>query len=397
MRKLHRQIAFVAIIIGLFISITGLLVQSMDIASELRSAPATDPTMKGRRAGLFGPPNFQVLETPDFAAEALPAGFDYDAALATTVKSLKTNAGDAPINFVQFRMSGNRPVGQVGSRSQLYSFDATTGAPIGAAQKIDLKPVSTPSTRNMLKDIHRLRWFGAWTVLVDAVAGLIMCFMIVSGLVFYTQLWRARARMKRTAPFWYSGTWWRTIHRGAAIVASLFLSVIAVTGTIEAIGSTGVTVTMALHGGKRPALVMDLSRPMTGAEMSGMLHSALQSFKAANPNTPIKVLRLRYFAGMPQGVFVTGGTVTDQIVYNTATGATASLSEPNYPATGQTFGWQVDETAKKIHRGDIFGLTGMWMSLLSGLALLYISVSGGVMYYDLWKRRSKQGKKQLIW
>ena len=101
MRKYHRYLAVLAVVFGLFISITGLMVQSLDLSSELRSAPASDPTMLGRRAGLFGPPNFVVIEVPDYSAKALAAGFDYSAALKTAFRSPAAvgNKTGAPVLF----------------------------------------------------------------------------------------------------------------------------------------------------------------------------------------------------------------------------------------------------------------------------------------------------------
>jgi uncharacterized iron-regulated membrane protein len=62
-----------------------------------------------------------------------------------------------------------------------------------------------------------------------------------------------------------------------------------------------------------------------------------------------------------------------------------------------TWGWQVSQTAKQIHRGDIIGLSGRWIDLLSGLALLYLVLSGAVLYYQLWSNRRRKGKGALFW
>ncbi|MBC2665884.1 PepSY domain-containing protein [Novosphingobium flavum] len=396
MRKYHRYAAVFAIVIGLFIAITGLMVQSMDLWSEVTHAPATDPTMQGRRAGLYGPPNFVVLDLPDYTAKPLPQGFDWSGALATAFRAGRPAAAGKPLGFVEFRMAGDRPLARVAAAGTLYSFDAVSGAEAAPAAEIKLKPISSPSVRNTIKDIHRMRWFGSWVILLDIASGLLMCGMIFTGIAFYIQLWKARARLKRRAAFWFAGDWWRTLHRGTAIVSALFLSVIAVTGTILATSSIGVVINTALAGG-RTAITRDLSSPLTEGDSAKMLETTLHAYRAEYGAVPAKVVRLRYFAGMPQGVVVTGENTPDQLVYNAATGRRVSLTEPNYPAPGQTFGWQVDETAKKIHRGDAFGISGMWISLLCGFALLYLTVSGAIMYFDLWNRRRQRGKRELFW
>lgn len=393
MRKCHRYLVPITLILGLFIAITGLLVQSMDIASELRAAPADDPTMLGRRAGLYGPPNFVVIDVPDYAASNLPGGFDYSAAAANAIQATDPAK---PLGFVQFRMAGSTPVVQLGQGKELVTLDPASGKEIEPRGEVKIKPISTPSVRNTIKDIHRMRWFGKWGVAFDLLAGLTMCAMIFTGLALYVQLWRARAKMDRRSPYWFGGNWWRTLHRAASVSFGLFLTVIALSGCVLATSSIGVVVNSILDG-KRDQITKDLSTPMSAADMRAMLKATLDAWHRDHPDTAVRVLRLRYFAGMPQGVVVTGEKVPDQIVYNTATGQRVSLTEPNYPHPGQTFGWQADETFKKIHRGDAFGLPGMVISLLSGVALLYLTVSGFVMYLDLWRRRRKAGKHGLFW
>jgi len=38
-----------------------------------------------------------------------------------------------------------------------------------------------------------------------------------------------------------------------------------------------------------------------------------------------------------------------------------------------------------------------FFNLLAGLALLYLSLSGIVMYVKLWRRRAGNGRKALVW
>jgi uncharacterized iron-regulated membrane protein len=59
--------------------------------------------------------------------------------------------------------------------------------------------------------------------------------------------------------------------------------------------------------------------------------------------------------------------------------------------------WNVHEVAKRLHRGDYFGLTGRWMDLLTGLAILFLTISGMVMYLQLYRVRRKRGQRQLFW
>jgi uncharacterized iron-regulated membrane protein len=397
MRTVHRILAAFFVVIGLFTATTGLTIQSMDLSALFRHAPASDQTMQSIREGIDGPPNFSVIRDRDYAAASLAPDFDFEAALGVATKSGRAALGAAPISFVQLRMANGRPLAEVASGKREYQFDAISGAALGPPASVVLGTMSRPSLRGDIKDLHRMKSFGPAGQAFDVVSGLALCTMIFTGLVMYVRLFMARFRMERRNPFWSAGGWWRTLHRGVAIVAATFLTVQAVTGVILGVSSMGVVISKSLHGGKRPVLTVDLSAPLTDDELHRMLDTTLKAYRAADPTGTVKVLRLRYFAGMPQGVIVTGGDQVRQLVFNAATGRRASLTEPNYPTPGQTFGWQADETFKQIHRGDFIGLSGRGMSVLGGLCLLYLSISGAVMYFDLWSKRRAKGRPSFFW
>jgi hypothetical protein len=128
-----------------------------------------------------------------------------------------------------------------------------------------------------------------------------------------------------------------------------------------------------------------------------MLSTTLRSFNAAMPHTPMRVLRLRVYGGMPQGVIVTGNGEAVQVVINAHTGRRASQTEPGYPEVGFPFGWQAHQIAKQIHRGDYIGLSGRWMDLLAGLSMVFLSISAAVMYFNMWSKRRQSGRTALIW
>jgi uncharacterized iron-regulated membrane protein len=210
----------------------------------------------------------------------------------------------------------------------------------------------------------------------------------------YSSLFASRAVTKRRNPFWSSGGWWRTLHRGISIVAALFLSIVMLSGTWLAVESLYFGYYLTSH---QPAPRVDPSSPLPDASLPAMLRTTLGAYQAAMPDTPARVIRLRFFGGMPQGVIVTGEEEARQLVFNAATGRRASETEPGYPVTGFPFGWQAHQVAKSVHRGDFFGLTGRFMDLFSGLAMIYLSISGIAMYYELWRKRRKAGRSGLVW
>ncbi len=387
MRKVHRFFAVIAALFGLYVGGTGTLLQLVDLRSILSHAPANDPNVQAIRDGRDGPPNFQVIRDADFEAMTLPADFDFDRALTNVINSQRTLAGDAPMSFIELRMVEGQPVGQVAVSGKLLRFDALTGAVLidpQAAPPANLPPAGNrASLRNTLKNIHRMTAYGNTATIVFFILGVALFVMIMSGLFLYYQLWAARARMGRGAPVWFAAGWWKSLHRACALGASLCLTWVALTGLLCAVGSLGVAYYRFQTDGVRPGLRADVSSPLPEAQLPAMLRTTLAAYEAADANEPVKVVRLRYFAGMPQGVIVYGEQDTRQLAFNTETGEKASLSGPGYPRTGQTFGWQGDQILKGFHRGDFMGMPGRWLSLITGFALLFLSISGAVLYFDL--------------
>lgn len=141
----------------------------------------------------------------------------------------------------------------------------------------------------------------------------------------------------------------------------------------------------------------DFSAPINDAEISVMARTTLSAYTAQVPHTGIKVLRLRYFSGYDQGVVIAQDPDTTQYVFDARSGASMSMTEPGYPRMGFLARWELHQRLKRIHRGDIFGMTGHRLDSLGGMALLYLLVSGVVMYVQAWQRRAAGGRRQILW
>ena len=257
-------------------------------------------------------------------------------------------------------MEDSVPVGRVKAGKRIIWFSALTGAAARApAVPPNGEPRSPPALRAELKSFHRLQWFGDKNLWINASIGVALFGQICTGLILYFKLLRDRARLERSGLFWLAGGWWRSIHRGVAIVASVFLMVVAITGVWLSIDSLCLGLYNAKlaatpgSGGPFAGIRADVSAPLSDAELPSMMHTTLAAYQRLVPGASVKILRLRYFAGMPQGVIVGGGEDTDQFVFNASTGSRASEYEADYPLTGFPLGWQIHETIKKITEGII--------------------------------------------
>jgi uncharacterized iron-regulated membrane protein len=401
MRTVHRWVGTLVAPFALWFAITGIAVQTIDLGALFAHAPATDPNVMAIRESLDGPPNQAVIRTADFAAPAFRDGYDYDGALRRVVATARAAAPGIAFRYVELRAAGRDTEGDIQLPGRLLRFSSTgTRLPdIGAPS-----PGNLGSAHATAKHLHRLFFLGDDMLWINALVGIALGGMILTGLVLYYRLVRARVRAKGITFFWSAGGLWRSFHRGVAVVAAAFLLVIAISGVLLSFDSLAFGIYRGLYpdrlvDGFAPlGMVGDYSSPLDDAALPAMLRQTLTAYRASGQVGPIKVVRLRFFAGMPQGIVVAGsGDATRQSIFNAQTGAPAGLSGPNYPYTGFPLGWQLHEWVKQVHRGDAFGIPGRVMSLLSGIALAFLSVSGATLYLDLLRRRRRAGRKQLFW
>jgi len=81
----------------------------------------------------------------------------------------------------------------------------------------------------------------------------------------------------------------------------------------------------------------------------------------------------------------------------TATDAEMGLAGKGYPDMGFPFGWEWNQRLKRMHRGDIIGMSGRWLAAISAFAGVYLAISGPVLYFQAWRRRYRSGRRALLW
>ena len=75
-RPVHRIIGSIILLFTLYLSVTGSVMQIVDLRALLTHAPTTDKEMIQIREGLNGPGNYVVIQPTDYEASPLPANFD---------------------------------------------------------------------------------------------------------------------------------------------------------------------------------------------------------------------------------------------------------------------------------------------------------------------------------
>ncbi len=400
MMRWHRLcVGFLAPLL-IYIVVTGAGIQLADMSALVSKAPENNPDMLMMRQHISGPDNYSVVRWPDYTAAPLPANLDYVEAVRKAAALGRAAAPGADLRLVELRMVRGRVAAHVQMGERQLMFDLATGATVPAT---DLPPAPPgrdfPAARASFKFLHRFNYLGQIGTSLNLVAGIGFAILIFTGLVHYVRLYRMRVRLRKTALAWRAGGWWRDLHRWTAMVAGVLVIWITASGLLLSLDNVGAFV----HGltqsrPTRPNVFDgDLSSPLNDAELAGMTRTTLVAFKRTEPATALKVLRLRYFAEFPQGVVIAADAATSQLVFNAATGSRMAMWEKGYPDLGFPSGWEWHQKLKQIHRGDIFGMPGRWLDTFGGLALLYLSLSGAVMYLQLWSRRRKAGRAAWLW
>ncbi|WP_206243710.1 PepSY-associated TM helix domain-containing protein [Novosphingobium terrae] len=402
-RRWHRWVGSALGLLLLYLGLTGSVVQGIDLHALLTHAPETDPEMMAIRESMDGPGNYAVIAASDYTAAALPPASDPAAMAQRVFAAAHASAPGNAIRWVDLRMQGGKAVGQAGmGEDALWRFDPASG------RRLPDPPVMREKGPPFSWHLYAKRWHRLWSLgdgmlWLNALAGLGLGFAVIAGLLLWWQLYRARWRMGRRAPAWKGGGAARVAHRALGPVMAVPLLVVAVSGTILSIDSLALQIYRLRYpdrlafGVVPQGMIADQSRPLTAGEVSTIARTTLTLHQAESGGAPIRALRIRIFAGMPQGVIITGEPLARQLVYDTAQGRRAGMSEPTYPDTVFPTGWDWHERLKRIHRGDEFGMIGRWLGLMAGLSLMWFAGSGLWMYRELYLRRRKGGRQALFW
>lgn len=388
MRPFHRILAMVASLLMLYLAVTGTWIQLLDLRAVLGGAPESDATMLSINEGKFGNRDYAVVSQDDFDASPLPTDLAIGRAFATTLEAVRPQAPGRDLNFAEIRVVDGVVVGQAQFGGEVKAAELATGAAISPLVSEPMYPPE--STRQSLKEWHRF-----WSrndkpaVYFELLSGLIMCTLIGTGLIIYFRLLKQRRKIGRPGLVWLNGGLWRGLHRAISVVAAVFIIAVAISGTLLGFESSWHT----FVNRSQPEVPATLS----DAEVMSMAQASAAALHATAPDVPIRVLRVRKYHGMKQGVAITQEDVTRQLVFDTDTGKQVSLTEDHYPPSGFPFGLQMHENIKHFHSGFLFGLPARMISLLAGLALIYLSISGIVMYFEMWAKRRKAGRLAFFW
>lgn len=186
----------------------------------------------------------------------------------------------------------------------------------------------------------------------------------------------------------------RKLHRWISTGAMIFIAYVVLTGTTVAINELINPASFGAGGGEIAAAetIVGPQAPLPPqAEVERMVALALESARRAEPTAPLTkaVVALRIRDGRPEARVTFGGGFNAVVVTVDA-------------ATGQILrrgddGAHFNTLLQRIHSGALYGKAGQVAVVLTGLSLITLSVTGALMYLDLFGRRRRLGKSAPFW
>jgi uncharacterized iron-regulated membrane protein len=173
----------------------------------------------------------------------------------------------------------------------------------------------------------------------------------------------------------------RQYHRWFSFPLILFLFLVTVTGVVL----QGEEVAGTLE--PRPAAPKVSALP-SDADLIAQVQKALASARSAKPDFAAQQLTLDFSKGQAKarfGVQPRGGPSID---VDLKTGETKVQTAPK-PS--------LHVTMIQLHTGRMFGPFGLAVMMLVSLVFLVLTVTGFIVYYDMWKRRRAARKTGFFW
>jgi hypothetical protein len=208
----------------------------------------------------------------------------------------------------------------------------------------------------------------------------------------------------------------RKLHRWISAAAMALLAWVAITGTLLACLEVTVPYTGMLPSNyPQPGpFQFDAHGPALDASaLEAQLLTSLRATTRANHGAGITAvdIQLQGDVATPRAsVTLTGGDV-QQFTFDASTGkslapVTSTSQVANIAAATGRGHFQVaflrarpylHYWLERLHRGNIIGISGQVMDILTGLSFIFLSVTGIVMYFQMLARRRKIGRPALFW
>ncbi len=192
----------------------------------------------------------------------------------------------------------------------------------------------------------------------------------------------------------------RTLHRWLGLVLGLILAVVAATGLYLQFEPYFFPRPEGPSDGGGPSRGVAVGPPVDVASAPVHIERALALAVASAGDADVGAIELRRTAeGRVQAtVTFTGASAPRAMVVDLESGGVSpAASEGGAPRGPGGAGRELHEFIQHLHTGEQFGPVGKWIGIVSGFALVFFSISGLVLYFEMLSRRAQQGRKAPFW
>ncbi len=187
----------------------------------------------------------------------------------------------------------------------------------------------------------------------------------------------------------------RKYHRWIGLPFGLFLLFMGCTGALLAIDDMSSPTALERRGAKPvgEGRIEPASLPL--AQASRLFDTAL---RAAQADTSNRVVSIRLFMQdtAPRAEIVRSGK--PPLLLDALTGTpVATRSGSGGPAGMPAWRISVHGWLEYLHRGAFASWPGLIMVLFTGIALIALSMTGLLVYVDMFRRRRKSGGREWFW
>ena len=411
MRSIHRWITTIFAIVIVFIGMTGLAIESVDlfVLYGFSAHPETElGSINGGRQ--FLDPSFVSLGPgipwPDESQTALAS--DPAPLLAKVLATLDAAAPGDPILGVAW--TSIRQVPQFAFNFADNHAPLVINGQTGATIPPSRAPAGAPpppegggiSWHDSIKSFHAGRILALPGMGLVFATGCSLLLLSFTGIWVYAKMWLQRRSLGRPGLFWSARgepVLWRRLHRYISFFAALLLAYIATTGTLLSLDDIAVS-RSPIYNLLRTPLPLELGRtPQIPIARSALLAEFVRVRTAAAQAAPGRgILSVTITAGQDAQAIAAGAPRAAVYLFDPASGRWSNRSDPYITSESPYVGsMRYHSLLQELHTGAILGRGGRWIIVLSGLSLLYLAVSGIVMYFQMLGRRQKVGAKGWFW
>lgn len=180
----------------------------------------------------------------------------------------------------------------------------------------------------------------------------------------------------------------RKLHRWTSLPLVIFLILVSATGVALQVEELVKHWDHGWFGGQSEEKPKLAAAPMTQEQINKQLSDAITKAKAAHPDFTPSRIELNIGGGAHKTRLAQQPRGGPYIEIDHATGAVKAELKPQTP---------IHAILIRLHTGSMGGKAGLWVIFAASLIMLFLSVSGAVLYWQMWKNRAGRGMKDIFW